>query len=53
MTQSSTRPMAQSTTQSWQLWRDRRGHLSWLRVGTLVVLLRRMKLRTARGRSTN
>ncbi|MFZ0177578.1 MAG: ferric reductase-like transmembrane domain-containing protein [Pseudolabrys sp.] len=39
MTQSSTRPMTQSMTQSWQLWRDRRGGLSWLRVGTLIVLL--------------
>ena len=39
MIQSGTRPMTQSMTQSWQLWRDRRGHVSWLRVGTLVVLL--------------
>ena len=27
------------TQSSWQLWRDRRGRVSWLRVGTLVVLL--------------
>src|SRR5215470_17710150 len=26
-------------TTSWALWRDRRGRLSWLRVGTLVLLL--------------
>ena len=24
---------------SWQLWRDRRGRLSWLRIGTLALLL--------------
>jgi hypothetical protein len=35
MIQSGTRPI----THSWQLWRDRRGRVSWLRVGTLVVLL--------------
>ncbi|HET7165846.1 MAG TPA: ferric reductase-like transmembrane domain-containing protein, partial [Pseudolabrys sp.] len=35
MTQSS----ARAITHSWQLWRDRRGRLSWLRVGTLVLLL--------------
>jgi sulfoxide reductase heme-binding subunit YedZ len=43
MTQSSTRPMThsmtRSMTRSWQLWRDRRGRVSWLRAGTLVVLL--------------
>ena len=27
------------TQSRWQLWRDRRGRVSWLRVGTLVVLL--------------
>jgi sulfoxide reductase heme-binding subunit YedZ len=26
-------------TQAWVLWRDRRGRLSWLRAGTLVLLL--------------
>ena len=26
-------------TPSWQLWRDRRGRVSWLRVATLMVLL--------------
>jgi hypothetical protein len=35
MIQSGTRPI----THSWQLLRDRRGRVSWLRVGTLVVLL--------------
>jgi len=31
--------MTQPKSFSWQLWRDRRGHVSWLRVGTLVVLV--------------
>src|SRR5215475_1811552 len=31
--------MRQPVSFSWQLWRDRRGSVSWLRVGTLVMLL--------------
>jgi methionine sulfoxide reductase heme-binding subunit len=31
--------MMQPISYSWQLWRDRRGRVSWLRVGTLVLLL--------------
>jgi methionine sulfoxide reductase heme-binding subunit len=31
--------MRQPVSFSWQLWRDRRGRVSWLRVGTLVILL--------------
>ena len=27
------------TQSRWQLWRDRRGHVSWLRIATLAVLL--------------
>jgi len=31
--------MTQPMSYSWQLWRDRRGRVSWLRLGTLVLLL--------------
>jgi methionine sulfoxide reductase heme-binding subunit len=31
--------MTQPMSYSWQLWRDRRGRVSWLRIGTLVLLL--------------
>jgi methionine sulfoxide reductase heme-binding subunit len=31
--------MTQPRSYSWLLWRDRRGRVSWLRIGTLVLLL--------------
>jgi methionine sulfoxide reductase heme-binding subunit len=31
--------LSESTKSSWQLWRDRRGHLSALRIATLLLLL--------------
>ena len=31
--------MAKDSKQPWQVWLDRRGRVSWLRVVTLIILL--------------